>query len=155
MPSEPTRSVFALRETPLVGRLGELARIKTLAAAACRKQRGAAGLLLGEAGMGKSSLLRAAREALEQSGAMQVWSLASEQHETSGRAALVAALTTALGLQTTQRSDWLDHLCDLFPERDRHAWCSLLHRIGPAAHFPLWGVTRHRPYTAQRVPRPS
>ncbi|NQW62775.1 MAG: protein kinase [Deltaproteobacteria bacterium] len=122
MPSEPTRSVFALRETPLVGRLGELARIKTLAAAACRKQRGAAGLLLGEAGMGKSSLLRAAREALEQSGAMQVWSLASEQHETSGRAALVAALTTALGLQTTQRSDWLDHLCDLFPERDRHAW---------------------------------
>lgn len=122
MPSEPSRSVFALRETPLVGRLGELARIKTLAAAACRKQRGAAGLLLGEAGMGKSSLLRAAREALEQSGAMQVWSLASEPHETSGRAALVAALTTALGLHTTQPSDWLDHLCVLFPERDRHAW---------------------------------
>ena len=122
MLSEPSRSVFALRETPLVGRLGELARIKTLAAAACRKQRGAAGLLLGEAGMGKSSLLRAAREALEQSGAMQVWSLASEPHETSGRAALVAALTTALGLHTTQPADWFDHLCDLFPERDRHAW---------------------------------
>jgi serine/threonine protein kinase len=122
MLSEPSRSVFALREPPLVGRLGELARIKTLAAAACRKQRGAAALLMGEAGMGKSRLLRVAREALEQSGAMQVWSLAAEPHERSGRAALVAALTTALGLHATQPSDWLDHLCDLFPERDRHAW---------------------------------
>jgi hypothetical protein len=37
MLSEPSRSVLALREPPLVGRLGELARIKTLAAAACRK----------------------------------------------------------------------------------------------------------------------
>lgn len=122
MLSEPSRSVFALREPPLVGRLGELARIKTLAAAACRKQRGAAALLLGEAGMGKSRLLRVAREALEQSGAMQVWSIAAEPHESSGRAALVAALTTALGLHATQPSDWLDHFCDLFPERDRHAW---------------------------------
>ncbi len=122
MLSEPSRSVSALREPPLVGRVGELARIKTLAAAACRKQRGAAGLLVGEAGMGKSRLLRVAREALEQSGAMQVWNLAAEPHESSGRAALVAALTTALGLQATQPSDWLDHLCDLFPERDRHAW---------------------------------
>lgn len=122
MLSEPSRSVSALREPPLIGRVGELARIKTLAAAACRKQRGAAGLLVGEAGMGKSRLLRAAREALEQSGAMQVWSLAAEPHERSGRAALLATLTSAIGLHTTQTSDWLDHLCDLFPERDRHAW---------------------------------
>lgn len=122
MLSEPSRSVSALREPPLVGRLGELARIKTLAAAACRKQRGSAGLLLGEAGMGKSRLLRAAREALEQSGAMQVWSLAAEPHECSGRAALLATLTSTLGLHTTQPSNWLDHLCDLFPERDCHAW---------------------------------
>lgn len=122
MLSEPSRSVSALREPPLVGRVGELARIKTLAAAACRKQRGAAGLLVGEAGMGKSRLLRAAREALEQSGAMQVWSLAAEPHETSGRAALLATLTSALGLHAMPPSDWLDHLCELFPERDRHAW---------------------------------
>ena len=143
MLSEPSRSVFALREPALVGRLGELARIKTLAAAACRKQRGAAGLLIGEAGMGKSRLLRVAREALEQSGAMQVWSLAAEPHESSGRAALVAAFTTALGLHATQPSDWLDHLCDLFPERDRHAWNAnqllrLLDGAGTAGNDTAW-----------------
>ena len=122
MPAEPSSSVSALRETPLVGRVGELARIKTLAAAACRKQRGAACLLLGEPGMGKSRLLRAAREALEQSGAMQVWSIESTAGDRAGRAALLSLLTAALGLTAAPPEDWAEHLSALYPERDRHAW---------------------------------
>ena len=120
--SEPSSSVASLRESALVGRVGELARIKTLAAAACRKQRGAACLLLGADGMGKTRLLRAAQEALEQSGAMQVWSLERSRSEASGREALLQTVTAALGLHAAPPEDWPEQLCALFPERDRHAW---------------------------------